>query len=230
MQAIRPLPQNTATRRLLPGLAVIGMGTLALVDNLQLLDTPLLRTFWPLVLVGFGLSQLLAQRGSRLLGAVLATVGSLLLARNLGYTLISPRDVGPLFVILAGVALLMRPGRRTDTPAAPDTSDRVALDTRFGNLAQRNESSRFQGGRIDVLFGQAELDLSRATLAGDEAVLDVDVSFGSVELRLPAGWQVVNELATTAGTVEQAAALPVAGAPRLVLRGSLQFSQLTIRR
>ncbi len=73
------------------------------------LDQPLLATFWPLALVLLGLARLgWARHGGGLGGAALVAVGGLLTARNLGPTGFSLHDAWPVFVILAGLALVLR--------------------------------------------------------------------------------------------------------------------------
>jgi len=99
-------------RRALIGLAAIGLGGLALADNLLGQgDHALLRTFWPLALVGLGLAKLLsAQRlGPRIGGGVLMAVGAVVLSAKLG--VIDPqalRLAWPLLPMLAGVALIAK--------------------------------------------------------------------------------------------------------------------------
>ncbi|MEO6278261.1 LiaI-LiaF-like domain-containing protein [Roseateles sp.] len=60
----RPCPPQHAGHRILFGLAVVGIGVLALLDNLHFFDISLMRTFWPLGLVLWGLGRL-AGRGRR---------------------------------------------------------------------------------------------------------------------------------------------------------------------
>ena len=96
--------------RVIFGLGVIGIGTLALLDNLHLFGMPLLRTFWPLALVLFGLSRIVWPRhsGSWLFGLALVIVGSVMTAQNLDLVSIRLRDWWPVFIILAGASILLR--------------------------------------------------------------------------------------------------------------------------
>lgn len=95
--------------RIAAGLAAIGLGTLALLDRQHMFDLPLLHTFWPLALVLLGLARLGWPRHAAGLGGVaLIAVGGLLTARNLGLTAFSLHDAWPMFVILAGLALVLR--------------------------------------------------------------------------------------------------------------------------
>lgn len=100
---------RTPLQRIVAGLAAIGLGALALLDRQLGLDQPLLATFWPLALVLLGLARLgWARHGGGLGGAALIAVGGLLTARNLGLTGFSLHDAWPVFVILAGLGLVLR--------------------------------------------------------------------------------------------------------------------------
>ena len=110
-----PAPAGAVRRnghRALIGLAAIGIGGLALADNLLGQgDHALLRTFWPLALVGVGMARLLAAQhlGSRIGGGVLVAVGGALLSAKLG--LVDPqalRLAWPLLPMLAGAALIAK--------------------------------------------------------------------------------------------------------------------------
>lgn len=103
--------------RIAAGLAAIGLGALALLDRQHAFDLPLLHTFWPLALVLLGAVRLgWPRHAGGLGGAALIAVGGLLTARNLGLTGFSLHDAWPLFVIFAGLALVLR-GLRTHPSA-----------------------------------------------------------------------------------------------------------------
>lgn len=108
------------THRIAAGLAAIGIGALALLDRQHAFDLPLLHTFWPLALVLLGLARLgWARQEGGLGGVALIVVGGLLTARNLGYTGFSMHDAWPAFVILAGLALVLRGLRTRPTAGLP---------------------------------------------------------------------------------------------------------------
>lgn len=229
-----------AGRRILFGLGVIGVGVLALLDNLQVFGLPLLRTFWPLALVLLGLARLIWPRhaGSWLFGTALIAVGALLTAQNLGYTRLELRDWWPVLVILAGLSILLRgllPNRQHHPLGmARDTStlehgEQVSIDASFASIEQQNDSRSFKGGRIDVNFGGVELDLHRAAMDGPEATLDISARFSGVELRVPRDWLVVVQITATLGSVEDQTLPPMNPTQRLVLRGDATFSGVEIK-
>lgn len=231
------LPHH-ASRRITFGLAVTGIGTLALLDNLRLFDMPLLRTFWPLGLVLLGLSHLVAprHRGSWLAGLALVAVGSVMTAHNLDLLQFRLRDWWPVFIIGAGVSILMRglfPRRHGagcgDTPSTLEHGDRVRIDASFSGVNQQNDSRSFKGGRIDATFAGVELDLRQAAMDGPEAVLEVSARFSGIELRVPRDWQVVVDIAPTLGAVEDKTVPPMNPTQRLVLRGEAVFGGVEVK-
>jgi predicted membrane protein len=233
-----PLPPSSPQggHRVLLGLAVIAFGVLALLDNLRLFDMALLRTFWPLGLVLWGLSRLAwpTRHGSGAFGAILVGVGLVLTIENLGFMRFHWHDWWPVFVILAGLSILMRGawpgGTATALPATTlEHGGRVDIDASFSAINQRHDSQQFRGGRITSTFGGVKLDLTQAAIEGPEAVLEVHAHFSGVEVRVPRDWQVVVEVAATLGGVEDKTVPPSPAGARLVLRGTITCGGIEIR-
>lgn len=226
-----------AGQRVLFGLAVIGVGVLALLDNLHLFDVALLRTFWPLALVLWGLARLAwpHHRGSGLFGLILIGVGSMLTAQNLGYMRFHWRDWWPVFIILAGLSIVLRgllprpPAGLGATASTLEHGEQVDIQASFSAVSQRNDSASFKGGRISSTFGGVELDLTQATMAGPDARLDISARFSGIDLRVPRDWQVVVEMASTFGGVEDKTVPPMTPGPRLVICGEVMFGGVEIK-
>lgn len=226
-------------RRSLFGLSIAAIGTLALLDNLHVFGTPLLRTYWPLVFVVFGVARLAwpPHLASRLFGLVLIAVGALMTARNLGHVDVDLRQWWPVFIILAGLSVVLRglfPGLRSRRRMAFETStiehaDTVDIDATFSAIKLQNDSPAFKGGRIRAAFGGVELDLRNAVMAGPEATLTVDGKFSGIELYVPRHWQVSVQMGATLGGVEDKTVPPATAEHRLVLRGETVFGGVEIR-
>ena len=226
-------------RRALFGLSVIGIGALALLDNLRIFDTALLRTFWPLVFVVWGVARLAWPRhlASRFFGVVLIAAGALMTAHNLGHVNFDLRQWWPVFIILAGVAIALKGlfprscgwHRRRIEPSAIEHADEVDADVTFSAIRLQNDSRAFKGGRIAALFGGVELDLREAAMAGPEATLTINATFSGIELRIPRDWQVSVQISPTMGAVEDRTVPPSSATHRLVLRGETAFSGVEIK-
>ncbi|MFT7772340.1 LiaI-LiaF-like domain-containing protein [Roseateles sp.] len=233
----RPRPPHHAASRVVFGLGVIGIGLLALLDNLNVFGMPLLRTFWPLILVLLGLARLIrpCHSGSWLLGVGLMLLGGLLTARNLGYANFNMRDWWPVFIILIGLSILARglfPRQRRQAGFQSSTlehGERVDIDASFSAINQRCDSRSFKGGRIASTFGGVELDLTQAVIDGTEAHLEVSAHFSGIELRVPREWLVVIEASSTFGGVEDKTVPPMNPGPRLVVRGEVMFGGVEIK-
>jgi len=227
-------------RRALFGLSVIGIGALALLDNLHVFDIALLHTFWPLVFVVWGVARLVWPRhylASRFFGVVLIAAGALMTAHNLGHVNVELRQWWPVLVILAGVAIALRGffpgarcwrGQRFETSAI-EHADEVNVDATFSAIKLQNDSRAFKGGRISAHFGGVELDLREAMMAGPEATLVVNGAFSGIELRVPRGWQVSVQMSSTMGAVEDKTAPPPSADHRLVLRGDTVFGGVEVK-
>jgi hypothetical protein len=226
-----------AGQRVLFGLLVIGVGVVILLDNLRLFDISLMRTFWPMALVLWGVARLAwpMHRGSGLMGAVLIVVGLMLTAQNLGYVQFHWRDWWPVFIILFGVSIVLRGLWPRPVPGAPiadltlEHGDQVDIQASFSAVSQRNDSTAFKGGRITSTFGGVDLDLTQARMAGPEARLDISARFSGVELRVPRDWQITVEVASTFGGVEDKTVPPMTPGPRLILTGEVMFGGVEIK-
>lgn len=128
------------TQRVLIGLGVIAIGTLALLDRQHLFDLPLLHTFWPLALVLLGLARLTARSQAPIAGLAMILIGSLMTAHNLGYSGFSMRDWWPAFVILGGVSLLV--ARPVPEDGFVELRSAARLAIRRSNPAIRRKAAR----------------------------------------------------------------------------------------
>jgi predicted membrane protein len=217
------------------GLAVIGIGVLALLDRMNAFGLPLLRTFWPLALVVVGIGRLTTARhpAHGLFGAALIAAGTALVAHKLGWIHIHPGDWWPVIVIVVGAAIVLKgvwpSPRRAFSASTLEHGERVAIEATFAGVNQQNDSPSFQGGRIDVSFGGVELDLRQAAMTGPEAVLEIAARFSAIELRVPREWLVVVDVSPTFGNVEDKTTPPLNPAHRLVVRGDTVFGGIEIK-
>jgi hypothetical protein len=95
----------------LPGLLIAAAGLLLTLHNLHVIRIQGIWRFWPLLLIGFGLSQVLApQRKNLNAGILLLVIGSFFQLANLDLINIRLRDLWrfwPLLLIVGGVAQLI---------------------------------------------------------------------------------------------------------------------------
>jgi hypothetical protein len=132
--------------------------------------------------------------------------------------------------MLGGVGGGRRRRHRVFVETSPDTLQRIVS---FSGAQIRVDSQQFKGGCIDITVGGVQLDLRRATLAGQEVTLDVDNFMGGLEIQVPEGWRIHSDISPMMGGIEDRT-LPVppeamAGAPTLRLRGSLVMGGISVK-
>jgi predicted membrane protein len=222
---------------IIPGLVLIAWGVLLLLRERGVVD-PALRAidFWPLVIVGLGLSIAVGRRrlGSVLVGLAVMLLGAGMLAQRLGYA-IGVARLWPALLIAAGIGVIWNGlTRRRRGPWVANeqvSADELQRSVTMGGLALVVDSQRFRGGALSVTMGEIKVDLRRAAIEGEEAALDLSLTMGGVELYVPSNWLVVNDVSPFMGAVEDKTEPrpDAAGVQRrLVLRGKITMGAVTI--
>lgn len=225
--------------RVVFGLVVIGVGVLALLDNLHLFDTQVLHTFWPLAFVVWGMLNIVNARTpvGPLFGVGLVALGSVMTLQKLGILHTSLRDWWPVFLILAGLyivarAFVPRPavlGVRGMVPVAEvEHGSLLEVRAAFSGQVLKNDSQDFKGGRVQISLGGLELDLRQASING-EAVLQVETFMGGVAIKVPPDWQVLVQVSSTLGAVDDKTVPPMNPVKRLVIRGEVVVGGIEIK-
>jgi predicted membrane protein len=175
---------------LVSGAMIFLIGVAFLLDHLGLIHIGSIFSFWPMILVCFGIGHLFT-RSTRAWGLILLAIGAVFQLNNLGIMHMGIADLWPLAIIIAGLFLmwtaLKPPVIAKGTGDASDTLDAVAV---FGGTERRISSQTFRGGRATSVFGGVELDFRDANIDGDEATVEIQCIFGGVEIRVPETWNV----------------------------------------
>lgn len=113
---------------------------------------------------------------------------------------------------------------------SPDGSD-VYAKTHFGSAIKYINTDNLVHGFLDVRCGAMKVFFDNAKIAdGQTAEVQISLSFGAIELYIPRGWTVVDQLhKRMSGIEEKGAPQQLApDAPKLVLTGDVDVSGLTI--
>lgn len=168
------------------GVLIVALGSLLLLDNLEVLDAgDVIGTWWPAVIILGGVISLVVNPRHWVVPLILIGGGGAVLLRTTE-VVDTLSVIFPVLIILVGLLLLLGRGFGTATTQTGNTVNSFNI---FSGSELASSSSRFEGGRIGALFGGAELDLHNATLA-EGAALDVFAAFGGVEITVPRGWRV----------------------------------------
>jgi hypothetical protein len=248
--------QNPGARHAVAGIVLLVIGIVFLLTNLGVFYPEDVRTYWPLILVAFGVAHAVLRSGAgpRLWGGAIAASGLVLLAHNLGYI---HGDIWqllwPVFLIFMGVSFLVRAirgghpwgpwgpfaGAPDGSPpslgfppfssANPNVLNEVTV---FGGVRRRIVSQEFEGGEVSAIFGGVEIDLRAAATKKDEVVIELNAIFGGVEMRVPDTWDVTVRGAGIFGGYEDKTMPrrdPASGKrPLLVITGSAVFGGVTV--
>lgn len=189
------------------GLSVILIGTLLILDNLDIMYARDYLRYWPALLVFVGLVQLAQPRRTpgRVMGLILVSVGGLMLLDRFDLIDFSFWDLWPVIIIIFGLSLLrgsrMRGGIWTGRTES-DGDSYVRGIAILGGYARRNTSGAFHGGELTAVMGGCDLDLRGATMDGDEATIDIFAMWGGISIKVPEDWAVVVNVVPIMGGVE----------------------------
>jgi predicted membrane protein len=191
-------------------IVIILVGAFLLLKTTGILPPWFVISFWGLVFLLGGLAQILVSTGynSRVWGVGLILVGVIIELNALHITHLGFRNLWPVFIILLGCLMLWQAltGRKDlgiwrilesneesgEDPAAANPGS-LNLNYVFSGTDRRIRSKNFNGGTISAVFGGFKLDLTRAEIEGDRAVLEANVVFGGGEIIVPESWVVVTE-------------------------------------
>lgn len=217
---------------------VIVVGFFFLGRNLNFISDYIFHLFisWQMLLIVLGVSSLIKRNFSSAIA--LLTVGAFFLLPKI--TGIEGGLFGqfwPVLIIVAGVALLFKKHNRYNasfkhTRIDSNTKDGyVSSDVSFGNSQHIVLDPVFKGANLDIAFGNIILDLRRTTLEGEQTVIDLNCSFGSVELFIPSTWNVQMEVdAAMSGTKDKRLqTIDMDYHHKLIVRGDLSFGNLEIK-
>lgn len=123
-------------------------------------------------------------------------------------------------------------GKRMGALRTTTADSRCDVSVCFGSMKRRITTGNFQGGKLAAVFAEADVDLSDAEIAGDEAVIHADAVFGAHKIRVPRNWDVlVRGTAVFGEFLDKTDHRAPAGAPakRLIVNGSAVFGSVVIR-
>jgi predicted membrane protein len=214
-------PRVRVTTNLAFGICLILLGTVLILDRLQLVQASELLRFWPVALVLIGLA-LVVQSFQRPDTTTGAKREELSLGTVVFWLLIS------VFVwngfSLNGFSALST--SRTETATNAVVVGILGRDHRVINSAE------FRGGQMTSIMGRSEIDLRTAAIApGQDVAIQVFALMGAATIRVPEGWSVDVDTARIVGDVKdrRTGTRDSAGAPRLIIRGFIMMGGMTIR-
>ncbi|MBZ5523376.1 MAG: cell wall-active antibiotics response protein [Acidobacteriia bacterium] len=209
-------------------------------------------SFWALIFVIGGLIQLLSSSSpnNRVWGVGLILVGVIFELNALHITHLGFRNLWPVFIILLGCIMLWQAltgnkggavWRILESNAREDAAEQVAtaapgslnLNYIFSGTDRKVRTKNFNGGNISAIFGGFKIDLTRAEMEGDKAVLEANVIFGGGEIIAPESWVVSMEGSSVFGGFDDKTRHfqpdPSQPTKTLVIKGSAVFGAVVVK-
>ena len=223
-------PRIRLTSQLVAGLLLAALGLLFTLDNLHIVQAREVLRYWPAIFLVIGVSQLAQARsmGTMIGGSIWIVFGSILLGEKL-HLISSGLRYWPLLLVAVGVWIVVR-SFTTAAPTGGDSTGRLSAFAVLGGVDRRVISPAFQGADITAFMGGGKLDLRDATIAGNEAVVDILAVMGGFEVLAPDAWNVIVDLVPIMGGFDDKTRHPAdPSAPRLRIRGFVMMGGLEVR-
>lgn len=223
---------GAGTGKIATGVVLVCVGFILILKNTGFLPNYLQNIIfsWQMLLIAIGFIMTLGS-GNRGIGLVVMAVGGFfLLPEILDINWRLRGMFWPAIFIIAGVAVLSNHkgilrGNRLNNKTS--SSDRIDILNIFGGGERVISSLSFTGGRVSSIFGGAEIDLTRSSLAPGEQILDISCIFGGVTFIVPPDWNIVIDVTPILGGFSDSRKLlpgrPVDTTSALIIRGSVVF-------
>jgi len=227
--------QGSARSGVLSGIILMLIGFVLLLERFDVLPTNLLRHFWPMLWMALGALLIGSGRGpfAQAWGVLLLLYGITTEASRSGLIKLRFWDLWPAWLIALGVFMLWRALRppsmnRDEVELSQSHVSEYAI---FGGGNSIVASNDFKGGNFTAVFGGHEVDLTRAEIKKDAAVLFADAIFGGVTLRVPSTWLVTVHGPAVFGGVENKALPPASNSAEqhLIVKATAVFGGIEIK-
>jgi predicted membrane protein len=224
-----PADERSGTRltpQAVVAVLIIVFGLLKTADNLGWVDASLF-DFWPIALVAIGLtvfSRAVDARG-HVIGGMLVLLGAWLIAARVLGLRVGLFDLWPLALVALGLTMIFRAhGSRELT-----TEQRLSDLAFWSGVKRRVSSPVFKRADLTAVMGGIEVDLRGAGTGGGEAVIDVFVVMGGLEITVPPDWAVSNQILAIMGGVDDKSTGTQTSTHRLVLRGFVLMGGVEVK-
>jgi predicted membrane protein len=218
------------TPRLIIGLAILALGALWTLDNLNLLESEDFTRWWPVVLIAIGAVKLASRRTNRIGPVLLMIAGAFLLVMTVGNYDFDLGDLIPLAIALFGAKLVWDAvSRRSARAAIANDDSTVNSFAMMAGVHWQSTSRAFRGGEVNAIMGGVELDLRNVEIKpGDEPVIDALAIMGGVEIFVPMGWKIAASVLPIMGGFEDKTSRANETGPTLTVRGTAIMGAIVV--
>lgn len=181
-------------------------------------------SWWPLLIIGFGLVSLQKNPRGWFGPVIVVLVGVVLLISQL---VESTRSLWayfwPIIIILIGGRILLQ--KKWDERVT--TAGNANAHVLFSGV-DRKVTGKYENSEISAAFGGVKLDLREAEF-GENQELNVFAAFGGVELLVPKTVRVVTHVSPLFGGVEDKTQSDAAATQTLNIKGTALFGGIEVK-
>lgn len=235
---------------------LIFIGALWQARNMEWISGDIFHIFisWQILLIYLGIWSLFGRQYIK--GLISIGVGVIFLLPVLGVVnSYDARIYWPLAFIICGILILLKPAFRKcyarngyfsrgrkgyshsgETPEAISnstvTDGYIEVENKFGSVRQIVLEPVFKGASIRNTFGGVVLDLRRTTLADPQTFIDIDCTFGGIEIYLPSTWDLQPRLVALIGGSDDKRSISRQETDTehvLVVRGNITFGGIEFK-
>jgi predicted membrane protein len=194
---------------------------------------------WPSIFLLIGIVVLVNSKFKSGFGFFMLALGGYFMLKSFGLFPVSLKPyLAPIILISLGVYFLVSRGSGAFLGMNVGTSstaeihqDVVRIKAAFSEVRNKVVSQKFEGGSVKIDFGGGELDLMDCDLA-ENAVLNINVSFGGLKLIVPAHWTIQSNINNSFSSTEDKRSygkVPLDPNKKLIINGSVAFGGLELR-
>ncbi|MDR1054380.1 MAG: cell wall-active antibiotics response protein [Prevotellaceae bacterium] len=220
------------------------IGLLFLGRNLGIVNSYVFNIFisWQMLLIVLGLWSIFRRQYSG--GTILLIIGAFFIIPELTA---SNKDLvhtyWPLIFVLLGVLILFKRNRsrrysrinrmcsKNDVPYISEDGFFRSENT-FGAIRHIVLDPVFKGAMIKNTFASTIIDLRRTTLDMPETFINIDCTFGGIEIYVSSNWYVISDINPVFGGCDDKRYQPnenIDYEHKLIIKGSLNFSGIEIK-
>ena len=185
------------------GVILIAVGGILALQRLEIIPWGVadMLISWQMLLIAIGVFSLMA--GNRVAGVVLIAIGGFFIFPEIIHI---PPEIKrlrwPMALIALGIVLLYRQkGFSRQIEQGPEQTKFDQFDdfVIFGGREIFINYTDLKGGKCTSIFGGIEYDFRKAQLSPQGAIIDCLCIFGGTGIKVPADWNVRNEVTTIFG-------------------------------
>jgi predicted membrane protein len=228
--------------RHIAGIFLIILGVLFLLDEFDIFYFgDILRTYWPLLIVLYGISSLFDKTKSKVFGAIVLVFGVIIQLDKLNYLNKGIMSYFfPSVLIIVGLNMIFESAKNKKKIKVDfDTSDFekntvkdnfISHTALFSGLELKVINDDFAGAKLNAIFGGIDIDLTNVKTAKNVIVIEANAVFGGIEIIIPEDWNVKIEGTPLFGGYSMNNKRPfIEKSPTVVFKGVALFGGVEIK-